>query len=204
MDTIAINAGEALNEDGRDKKNVKINNTTKAAIATGAAVLGAGVAAKSITDTLDESSENEVSTIADGHSQSEESVHEIGSTDDVVAEVNPDDVMLEESVSEPSSETDMITEATTQLSEEGPYRPFAGNDNIEGDILPEPQPEESLIAENEDVDVIAGEDSPVDMICGMPETEAGIIEEQIQPESALYADNGSDFNDSDIQSDLMA
>lgn len=52
MDTIAINAGEALNEDGQDKKKQKISDTTKAAMATGVAGIAAGVAAKSIADSL--------------------------------------------------------------------------------------------------------------------------------------------------------
>lgn len=206
MDTIAINTGEAINEDGRDKKKVKLNDTTKAAMATGAAGLGAGVAAKSIVDALEENSENEVSTITDGHAQSEETVPEIEPTEDVVAEVNPDEVMLEESTDELSTGTDMLAEVASQSSEEDPYRPFASNDNIEEDALQEPQPDEDLIAENTEVDVIAGDDPSVDVICGLPDIGLGpeIIEEQILTESELYADNGSDFDDSDIQSDLMA
>ena len=47
-------------------------------------------------------------------------------------------------------------------------------------------------------------DSSVDLICGMPETEPEIIDEQVALDGELYADNGYGYDDSDIQSDLMA
>lgn len=112
--------------------------------------------------------------------------------------------MLEEPVAEPSSEADMIAETVQQSGEGDEYRPFASNDNISDDVLPEPLPDEVLIAENTDVDVIAEEDPCIDLICGMSETEHEAIEEQINPDGELYADNGSGYVDSDIQSDLMA
>ena len=205
MDTIAINAGEALNEDGQAKKKLNISDTTKAAMATGAAGIAAGVAAKSIADSFEEDTAGETAAATEAQSaQTGEAVTETEPAEAVVAEVNPDEVMLEEPVAEPSSETDMIAETVPQSGEDDPYRPFASNDNISDDVLPEPQPDEVLIAENTDVDVIAGEDPSVDLICGMPETEQEIIDEQVAPDGELYADSGSGYDDSDIQSDLMA
>lgn len=205
MDTIAINAGKALNEDGQDKKKQKISDTTKAAMATGAAGIGAGVAAKSIVDSLKGDIADETSAVTGVQSaQTEEVAVENESAGAVAAEVNPDDVMLEEPVAETSPETDMIAETVPQSGEEDEYRPFASNDNISEDVLPEPQPDEVLIAENTDVDVIVEEDPSVDLICGMSETEQEVIEEPVNHDGELYADNGAGYEDSDIQSDLMA
>ncbi|MBD5207728.1 MAG: hypothetical protein HDS79_05610 [Bacteroidales bacterium] len=205
MDTIAINSGEALNEDGQAKKKINISDTAKAAMATGVAGIAAGVAAKSMADSFEEDTAKETAAAPEAHSaQPEEIATEPEPVEAVEAEVNPDDVMLEEPVAELSSETDMIAEAVPQSSENDEYRPFASNDNISDDVLPEPQPDEVLIAENADEDVIAGEDPSVDLICGMPETEQEIVDEQVAPDGELYADNGSGYDDSDIQSDLMA
>ena len=205
MDTIAINAGEALNEDGQDKKKQKISDTTKAAMATGAAGIAAGVAAKSIADSLTGDIADETSAYTGVQSaQTEEIAVENESAEAVAEEVNPDDVMLEEPVAETSPETDMIAETVSQSGEEDEYRPFASNDNISEDVLPEPQPDEALIAENTDVDIIAEEDPSVDLICGMSETEQEFIEEPVNHDGELYADNSSGYDDSDIQSDLMA
>lgn len=205
MDTIAINAGEALNEDGQAKKKLNISDTAKAAMATGAAGIAAGMAAKSMADSFGEDTAEETAAVTEAQSaQSDEMATEIESAESVVAEVNPDDVMLEEPVAEPSLETDMTAEAVPQSGEEDTYRPFASNDNLSDDVLPEPQPDEVLIAENTEVDVIAGLDPSVDIICGMPETEPEIIDEPVVPDGELYADNGYGYDDSDIQSDLMA
>lgn len=204
MDTIAINAGEALNEDGQAKKKLNIRDTAKATMATGAAGIAAGVAAKSIADSFDDDTAEEAVAVTEVQSAHTDGIAtETEPAEAVVAEVNPDDVMLEEPVAEPSTETDMIAEAASQSSEDDEYKPFASNDNISDDVLPEPQPDEVLIADNTDVDVIAGEDPSVDMIFGMPETEQEIIDEQVAPDGELYADNGSGYDDSDIQSDLM-
>ncbi|MBD5195767.1 MAG: hypothetical protein HDS87_08665 [Bacteroidales bacterium] len=205
MDTIAINTGESLNEDGQAKKKINISDTAKAAMATGAAGIAAGVAAKSMADSFEEDTAKETTAAPEAHSaQTDEIATETEPVEAVEVEVNPDDVMLEEPVVELSSETDMIAEAVPQSSENDEYQPFASNDNISDDVLPEPQPDEVLIAENADEDVIAGEDPSVDLICGMPETEQEIVDEQVAPDGELYADNGSGYDDSDIQSDLMA
>lgn len=202
MDTIAINANDALNEQGQDKKKFKVSDTAKAAMATGAAGLAAGAAAKSAYDALTDDKEDEQATGIEEQTVPQEEVT-AETMAEPVAEVNPDEVMLEEPVAEASSETEMIAEAHPQ--EEGPgYEPFASNDQIGDETLPEPQPDEVLIAENTEVEVVAEDDPTVDLICGLPETEPEILVDPVYPEDELLADNGSEYDESGIQSDLMA
>lgn len=205
MDTIAINANEALNEDGQSKKKNKVSDTAKAAMATGAAGIAVGVGAMAAADAMGAESDENADAVADAASSDAEEVPaESGIEEDAVAEVNPDDVMIEDPVAEPTAETDMIAETAQPSDEANPYQPFASNDSISEDVLPDPQPDEVLIAENTEVDVIAGEDPTVDMICGVPEENPGMPDEAAAPDDVIYADNGSAYDESDIQSDLMA
>lgn len=206
MDTIAINANEALGENGKDKKKFNLSDNAKAAMASGATGLAAGAAVKAVTDALGEE-HGEASSGEQTSSQTvqpEEPVVESVATENVVAEVNPEEVMLEEPVAEPSTETDMIAESVAQTEVEDDYRPFANNDHISEEVLPEPQPEEVIVAENTEIEAVPESDSAVDLICGVPEHEEIIPEDTVYPEEDLYADNGPLNNDYDVQSDLMA
>ena len=200
MDTIAINANEAHNDEG--KKKFKVSDTAKAAMATGVAGAVAGAAGMSVADGMTADPTEEASVTTNQESQ-EDVVAEAEPVSEVTAEVNPDEVMLEEPVAEPSTETDMVVGTESQHSDETGYQPFANNDQIGEDVLPEPQPDEVLIAEDTESDVVVDADPTVDLICGIEE-EAGLPEEVVQQEEDLYADNGSVCDESDIQSDLMA
>lgn len=200
MDTISINADEVLNKNGQEK--FKVSDKAKAAMAAGTAGVAAGIAGMSMADAIiEEAGEVQTPVSENQHTQQENVVAETETTGSVAADVNPGDVMLEEPVAEPSAETDMIAEAHHAGEE---YQPFANNDPIGDNVLLEPHPEEILIAENTDTDVVIEEDSMVDMICGMPEEETVMPEEIVYPEDDLYADNGSAYGESDVQSDLMA
>lgn len=202
MDTIAINASEAHNEE--DKKKFKVSDTAKAAMATGVAGAVAGAAGMYGADNLTADSEDDASAASGPESQQEEMTAEAEPVAEVTAEVNPDDVMLEEPVAEPSTETDMVVGTGPYHSEDAGYQPFASNDRIGEDVLPEPEPEEVLIAENTEEDMVIDSDPTVDMICGAIEEEAGLPDEVGQTDENLYADNGSVCDETDIQSDLMA
>lgn len=209
MDTIAINANATNSEEGQGKKNFKVSDKAKVAMATGAAGLAAGAGVKAMADALGgDSDEGQTSVTGEQDVQQGATAAETISAEDVVTEVNPDDVMLEEPVAEPIAEsvadTDIIAEAQPQPSEGSEYQPFANSDPIGDDVLPEPQPEEVLIAENTGTDVVVGEDSTVDLICGVSEEESEITEETVYPEEDLYAGNPATYDDYDVQSDLMA
>lgn len=205
MDTIAINANEALGENGKDKKKINLSDNAKAAMASGAAGLAAGAAAKAVADALGGEHVEDVETASDEQTSSQTvQPEEPVVAENVVAEVNPEEVMLEEPVAEPSTETDMIAESVTQPEVEDEYRPFANNDHISEEVLPEPQPEEVLIAESTEIEAAPESDSAVDQICGLPEQEEVTPEDAVYPEEDLYADNGPANNEYDVQSDLMA
>lgn len=209
MDTIAINANEALGENGKDKKKLNLSDNAKAAMASGAAGLAAGAAAKAVTDALGREQGEEGETTSGEQTssqtvQSDESVVESVTAENAVADVNPEEVMLEEPVAEPSTETDMIAETVAQTEVDDDYRPFANNDHISEEVLPEPQPEEVLIAENTEIEAVPESDSAVDLICGVPEQEEVTPEDAVYPEEDLFADNGPANNEYDVQSDLMA
>lgn len=203
MDTIAINANEALKEDGLGKKKFKVSDTAKAAMAAGVVGATAGAAGMSMTDEITEDVDEVVTPVSENlHVQQESVVAETETADNVVVEVNPDDVMLEEPVAEPSLETDMIAEAQLQSNEGEEYQPFANNDWISDDILPEPQQDEVLIAENTNTDVVVEEVPVADVICGMPD-EVVMSEPIVFPEEKLCADDDFVYGESDVQSDLM-
>ena len=205
MDTIAINANEALGENGKDKKKLNLSDNAKAAMASGAAGLAAGAAAKAVADALGGEHGEDVETTSDEHTYSQTvQPEEAVAAENVVAEVNPEEVMLEDPVAEPSTETDMIAESVTQTEADDDYRPFANNDHISEEVLPEPQPEEVLIAENTEIEAVPESDSAVDLICGLPEQEEVTPEDIVYPEEDLFADNGPANNEYDVQSDLMA
>lgn len=209
MDTIAINANEALNEEGQNKKKVNISENAKAAMAAGVTGIAAGIGAKAVVDALNHDSDEDTASETEGrqgvsHEEPVAGEETTAATEEIIAEVNPDEVMLEEPVAEISAETDMIAEAVTHPGAEDDYRPFAGNDRITDEVLPEPQPEEVLLAENTEVEAVHEDDSAVDLICGVPGQEELTPEDAVYPEEDLYADNGSYNNDYDVQSDLMA
>lgn len=205
MDTIAINANEALGENGKDKKKLNLSDNAKAAMASGAAGLAAGAAAKAVAEALGGEHGEDVETTSDEQTSSQTvQPEEPVAAENVVAEVNPEEVMLEEPVAEPSTETDMIAESVTQPEADDDYRPFANNDHISEEVLPEPQPEEVLIAENTEIEAAPESDSAVDLICGLPEQEEVTHEDPVYPEEDLFADNGPANNEYDVQSDLMA
>lgn len=205
MNTIAINTNEIRKEDGPDRKKTKASDSAKAATATGVAGIAVGVGVMAAADTLGTDIEDKTGATAEtATSTTEDAQLENVIAEEAVAEVNPDDVMLEEPVAEPTAETDMLAGATTYPGEDAPYRPFTSNDSISDDNLPEPQPDEVLIAENTESDVIACEDQVVDMICEVSEEHHGMPEEVVCPDDIVYADNVSPHEDSDIQSDLMA
>ena len=201
MDTIAINANEAHDEEG--KKKFKVSDTAKAAMATGVAGAVAGAAGMSVADGMTVNPEEDSPVATGQDSQQEEMTAEAETAAEVTAEVNPDDVMLEEPVAEPSTEPDMVVGTEPQQGEETGYQPYANNDQIGEEVLPEPEPDEVLIADNTGADVVVETDPTVDLICGIEE-EAGLPDEAGLPEEDLYADNGSACDGTDIQSDLMA
>lgn len=205
MNTIAIKTNEIRKEDRPDRKKTKAGDSAKAAMATGVAGIAVGVGAKTAADTLGTDTEDNTGATADTATSNTETVQlDNVIAEEAVSEVNPDDVMLEEPVAESTAETDMLAGATPYPGEDVPYRPFTSNDSISDEVLPEPQPDEVLIAENTYSDVIACEDQVVDMICEVSEENQGIPEEVVCPDDIISADNVSPYEDSDIQSDLMA
>lgn len=205
MDTIAINANESLNENRQERKKFKVSDTVKAAMAAGVAGAAAGVAGMSMAkEIIGEADEVQASVSENQHVQQENVVAETEIMDSEAVEVNPEYVMLEEPVVEPSTETDMIAEAQPQHNEDEEYQPFANNDRISDDFLPEPQPDEILFAEDANTDAVVEEAPVADLICSVTEEEPVITEETVYLDDDLYADNGSTYVDSDIQSDLMA
>lgn len=204
MDTIAINADEILNEDGQAMNKFKVSDTAKAAMAAGVAGAAVGAAGMSMAGEASNTPDNsQVPSEGKEDVPHESVVTEPTTTDDVVAEINPNDVMLEEPVAESSVETDMLAEASTQHAEDEDYRPFANNDSIETSEIPEPQPDDMMIAENTDMDVTA-EDSTVDLICDAIDDGSEMADETACNEDVLYAENDMEYGLSDIQSDLMA
>lgn len=209
MDTIAINANEALGENGQDKKESVLSDKAKAAMATGVAGVAVGAGAGAVIDAMNEALDNRALTDAESVQaipQPEAETTEM--TEDVIAEVNPDDVMLEQEDTI-SSEADMIAQAEPQQGDADDYKPFANNDYIDNeseDMLPEPQPEEELIAENPDGDVPVDPeaDSTVDLICGLPETEPLMPCDATDFQDDSYAFGDTGIGDVDVQSDLMA
>lgn len=204
MDTIAINADEILNEDGQAMKKFKVSDTAKAAMAAGVAGAAVGAAGMSMAGEASNTPDNsQVPSEGKEDVPHESVVTETTTTDDVVAEIDPNDVMLEEPVAESSAETDMLAEVPTQHIEDEEYRPFANNDPIETSEFPEPQSDGILIAENADTDVIA-EDPTVDLVCNAIDENNENAEEIACHEDVLYAENDIDYGETDIQSDLMA
>lgn len=217
METIAIDPNEALEEEATGKKKIKVSNTAKAAMATGVAGIAAGVAAKSVMDAPDDETDKDGGQpikIQDSHQEATHTINESQEEAAVVTSVNPAEVMLEEHVNAPSSEVETESDATQEVDSrngEGPvYQPFANNDRISDEIIPEPQPDEILIGENTGLDVVAEGYNTVDLICGLSEEDVIIPgnpvcpEETLYPEDLLCADNGQSHDSGDIQSSLMA
>lgn len=199
METIAINANEAHNDERQDKKKFKVSDTAKAAMAAGIAGVAAGAVGMSMADDSTEDIDDvQISTSEGQHDLQENAVMENEIAEDVVLEVNPDDVMLEEPVAEPSLDVEV-----QPIDDDDNYHPFAYNDKIDDEIIPEPEPDEVLIAENTYSDVMA-DDPTVDIVCGQQEEEIIMPEDTACFEDNLYADNGAVYDDTCIQSDLMA
>ena len=221
MNTIAINANEALDDELKNKEQKTIN-ASKAAAVAGAAGIAVGGIATSMVDNGDGDIEIEESphSVTGQH----ENVAEVESLEqDAVVEVNPDDVMLDETV----QETVAMGGSHTQTEHVDIYQPFANDDPINGseNTITETQPEDVLIAEATAVvhegSEIIGDDSLVDAICGVsqidseeepdifvdPVTENELIasSDELSETDMLSALNiDSEGTDIDIQSDLMA
>lgn len=232
METIAINPNEALNEEKQDKKKFNVNDTTKAAMAAGLGGIAAGFGAKAVVDSIAEEPTNEQTSTEENPgeqseqvaAQHEETVLDAEPMEDAIAEVDPEEVMLQEAVAEPSEDIDVVVESNPHTGEEDTYRPFAANDRISEDVIVEPVPEEILIAGNPDVDVILQTDpvTATNLIDGTPavEPDIDIIGEPLDPFADPFADPyanpyahldpelqiGEDISNEgpDIQSDLMA
>ena len=209
MDTIAINANEAFGEIGKDKKKFNVSDKAKTAMASGLAGLATGVAVNAVTDAIEGEHGEEQDPLSDEQTssqtiQSDEPGIESASPENIVTDVNPDEVMLEDPIAEPSNETDMIAEPVTQPEVVDNYHPFANNDHISEGTLQVPQSEDVLIAEDAEIEAVPESDSTVDVICGVDGQEEVTPEDAIYLEDNLYADNGPSNNEYDIQSDLMA
>lgn len=205
MDTIAINANDSSREEGKEKKEIQMNDAAKAGMAAGAAGIAAGAAAKTIFDhqTGDEV-EEEVTGGDTQPTKTEEELEVPEIIEETIAEVNPDDVMLEEPEAESSTETEMIAEALPQTEDnkEPEYQPFVNNDNIVDEIVEEPAAEEVYIAENTEVDAVIDENLIEEVVLEWPEIVPG--ENGADVEELLLADNTHIEEEYDIQSDLMA
>ncbi|MDE7420471.1 MAG: hypothetical protein K2N35_09705 [Muribaculaceae bacterium] len=210
MDTIAINTDDSTKEEGQEKSKYKFSDTAKAAMATGAAGIAAGVAAKTVFDAHTEDKTKEPLTEAGTQTQIEENkiIPESEVADEPIVVVNPDEVMLEEPVAELSTETEMIVESQPQSGQgiEQEYEPFANNDKIIDEGVSEVSPEEEYLAQNTE-DVIIVEEDGIDIIYNqdlyLSNTGDDIIVDYF-PEDSLLADSPSPEEDNDIQSDLMA
>ena len=211
MDTITINAGQTSGEDKKGKE--KISDSAKAAMATGAAGLAAGLASKSIYDEITDEPEPE--PIAENHNELKEERAEVEETDSLEESIyiNPDDVMIED---EPEAELIEDGKVDIELNGEVFDYPFISEDtpidDSEDDVPVEPanDDERVLLAENEeilDVDPISEDDFIVDAFCQNSEHEVVDSSEMLNyQEGDILADNNNDFtdyNDFDIQSDIM-
>lgn len=220
MDTIAINANEALDDELKNKKQKNINSAKAAAVA-GAAGIAVGGIATSMVDNGDGEIEIEESPLSVTGQHEDVAVVE-SLEQDAVVEVNPDDVMLNETV----QETVAMGGSHTQTEHMDIYQPFANNDPIygSGNTMTETQPEDVLIAQasavaHEESEII-GDDSLVDAICGEPQidsdeepeilvgpvTENELIasSDELSETDMLSALNiDSEETNIDIQSDLM-
>lgn len=215
MDTVALNAGQAAGEEKKGKEKSKMSDSAKAAMATGAAGIAAGMAGKAIYDKLMDDPDPE--PIAENHTSHGEEIAGETLIDDTpeAIYVNPDEVMIDED--EPIAE--VITDPDEPIdievvTPEDDYRPYAQNDPInpgDTDYMIEPAEgldgDEVLVADNEEI-VDADDVDVVDLICdATEEIPAGDMTEIYTAEGEVLADNGADVSEStdfDIQSDLMA
>lgn len=205
MDTISLNNTQSGNrtDDGKGKSM----DATVASTVTGVAGVALGVGVKTAMDALNEtdSKENKIDNNdhvgvsgAANHSAAEETT-----TSEVVAEVNPDDVMLEPIVDEPIIDEPIVEVAPaneSEASEDVVYNPFSNDTPINAASPYQPQTEDVLIAETHDL---------VDAICGEPEIAIDITDitpdpDTPDPEGVLLAEIGDNVDDSVIQLDLMA
>jgi hypothetical protein len=203
MDTITINANDAPNNEEQNKMKCNISKKSKVAMAAGVTGMVTGFGAKAVADAMLHDSDDNATADAE-YRQTVAEDETTMATEETIAKVNPDEVMLEEPIAEISAETDMIAEAVAHPVAEDDYRPFSSNDRITEDVPHEPQPEDVLLAENTEVEVASEGNSAVDLICGVPEQEETTPEDAVYHEDDLYADNGPSNNDYDVQSDLMA
>ena len=171
METITINSDKASGSEKKRKGNSRITDTTKAAMATGAAGLAAGLASKSIYDEITDEPEPE--PIAENHYELKEERAEVEETDSLEESIyiNPDDIMIED---EPEAELIEDGKVDIELNGEVFDYPFISEDtpidDSEDDVPVEPanDDERVLLAENEeilDVDPISEDDFIVDTFC---------------------------------------
>ncbi len=202
METIAINTGDPVNEKENSKKKAKNGNSAKTAVAAGVAGIAGvalGVGADTVIDTEEATTNTaENSYIAanrENNDVQEEVLSEVEST-----EINPDDVMIEESWDDHSSEDEVLAEMHLVDDE---FQPFANNDDIGQDLVPEVQQEDVLLAENTESDIIIGEDSTVDLICDSSNASSSMELDQMLADTEQNSDVDFSNEITDIQSDLM-
>ncbi len=202
MSTIAINADESLNGNGKDKKGPKINEKASAAMAAGMAGVAAGVGIKAAVDAhRNEPEEDPIAEPSKPSASTAGTSNTAESYEETVVEVNPDYVMLEEPKEE-ATDNIAATEEPIQNGEGDEYRPFANNDIIEDIVYEGPLTEEVLIAENHED--LSPDDSAVDLICGLPSTDGEPLVDAEYPADDLQAWESDYYDNSNIQSDLMA
>lgn len=208
MDTISIIPEATLNSEGQEKKD-KVSGKAKAAMAAGVAGMAAGVGATELADLFSvdngNNDDDEKMTVADSSDNNPacnsvvETEMQVVAETEVVAEVNPDDVILEE----PVAEEDLIAEA--QVSEAYDYQPFAINDVVEGDPMPYPMPDDILAVGDEDVIVDPienpGDYTNDDLFCGWPQDDELPIDVMDYMDEELHAEG--DETDLDIPTDLL-
>lgn len=200
METITLNADEQI----QAKKRIKVNDASKAAMAAGVAGAAVGAAGMSMAEdasnNLDDAQESAEGPVA----TSDSVVSTVTTNNDTVTEIDPNEVMLEEPVTVPSVDTDVIAQVQSSSNESEEYLPFSNDDPISAiDVLLDPQEGGEMIAENIEQN-IGEEDLSIDYICEVGEEGCGMFEDTISPNDELCADNDISYGESDIQSDLMA
>lgn len=205
MDTISINAGEAVSG-GQEKKKNKLSDNARSAMATGAAGVAAGASAKTAYDAFIKG--KPVDDTVDPHETTGTNHHHHAAAETATSEqaaattVNPNDVMLEDPEEETVAEAVPEPETPAGSGDEVAYQPFSNDDPIAAEEEVIIEPEEILYAGDVDIDMIADED----LLCGMPTIEEEYTAYGDGPihDDPLMADNGYDDSDNGIQTDLMA
>lgn len=211
---MAINPDEVLSEEKKGKKKAEVSDAAMSATMAGGAGIAVGAAAVSMVNvnSKKESATTESDNNGENHQQlSTEETQIPVQEQEVLTEVNPEDVMLEET----TEETDIIAENQSPATGHHPqtggdeiYQPFANNDRINdvGDIITPPE-DDVLIADN---DIIVED---VEDVLDIVEITLDGPSVDVPPEEPMIDDidvSANDFlamNDNftvgDIQSDLI-